>query len=58
MRQRDVDKLVYANAAAWVRDAEFNELFGDDFMDSDVTDEQMERAQRSVADQLQKKAAP
>ncbi len=57
MKQRDVTKLVWANAAAMVRDADLGELFGEDFCEeSGVTVDQMERAQRAVADQCQRKA--
>lgn len=57
MKQRDVDRKAWANAAAMVRDADFGELFGDFFdLEAGATEEQMERAQRKVANACQKKA--
>lgn len=57
MKQRDVDRKAWANAAAMVRDADFGTLFGDFFdLEAGATEEQMERAQRKVVDACQRKA--
>lgn len=55
MKQRDVTQLAYRNAAAMVRDADLQVLFGDDFLDSEqATDEQMTRAQEQVVERLER----
>lgn len=57
MKQRDVDRIAWAEAAAMVRDAELGEFFSEDFCEeSGATDEQMRRAQLTIVSHLQKKA--
>lgn len=55
MKQDDVAKLVYAYAAAQVRDGDFDNIFGDVAFGA-ATEDQMDKAQREVAAALQKKA--
>lgn len=54
MIQKDVDRLAFKSAAAMMRDADFQIIFGDscDWMD----ETQMEKAQQRVVEFLEKKS--